>query len=138
MKVTVPWNCGEEYVNAKVGLPVIIPQLFSELSDGRDVMRKTSVAVSHMRKVCEKIMIFSENGNESVKHKVVIFGWALEYHMRHALLSAATLALEIAQGKTSHDAGMESPIVRLPFVIQQACGCFLQLLITHFGKPENS
>uniref|UniRef100_A0A7S4P3R0 Uncharacterized protein n=1 Tax=Paramoeba aestuarina TaxID=180227 RepID=A0A7S4P3R0_9EUKA len=116
-------------VNARKILPGLVSGLFAKEEGRGELMDKTLSFLKEMRGVGGKMEEMCVGRRE--KHKAEIFLWALEHLYRLAMLSAASDCVEYFGGDTI------PPFVKLPFVVQQACGCFLQLLSTVFNNNNS-
>ena len=120
-------RAGEDEVcaSARKTLPGLVSSLFVEGEEGEQ-MGKTLSLLAAMRSVGGKMEEMCVGRRE--KHKAELFLWALEHLYRLAMLSAASDCVEPFGGERIPQ------FVKLPFVVQQLCGCFLQLLLTVFNS----
>ena len=126
------------YGKAKETLPPLVVSLFDpHTGSGGEFASK----VFSMTEIVESLVEAALSGDgeqgavsEGARHKLEIFKWAIEQHVRTSLLSSCSMAVEIEQGIPLGQMEV-SPVVQLPFLVLQLFGCLLQFLVTAFPTP---
>ncbi len=117
-------------------LPLLMRDLFdSSYLHNLESVKKVLEVVTIMQNVTEKILAICKEGADTKKHKVIIFGWALEYHLRYLLLSTSCFTMESVTPDAS-PLTEKRHLISLPFSLSNASNCFLQLVMIFQGMSS--